>query len=231
MAETSRGSSIPPDAGQVDGQAEQVGAVGERRQGPGEGQGEVELVRRVLVLGQAEHRVLEGQQGPRVDLEGQVEVERAAAAVLGVELHLPDLAQGVGLDEVALVVHVESVIDRVVLQIGHVSGHIDDCHRDTSLPAIGCPGDDAGSRTWGAAPGGGSGNVAPWTTPHCSRCCTPRPPPSPGRWGTSTTGGWPGTKADQYRHDLAADAAGLGGPGAGRGRRAVRGVGHPGPRP
>jgi len=63
-----------------------------------------------------------------VDLECEVEVEWSAAPVLGVELDLPDLTQGVGLHEVPLVVHVESVIDRMVLEVGHVSGHIDDCH-------------------------------------------------------------------------------------------------------
>ena len=116
------------DAGQVDGQAQQVGPVGQRREGPREGEGEVELVGRVLVLRQSEDGVLEGEEGARVDLEGEVEVERAAAAVLGVELHLPHLTEGVRLDEVPLVVHVESVVDRMVLEIGHVPGHVDDCH-------------------------------------------------------------------------------------------------------
>jgi fructose-1,6-bisphosphatase/inositol monophosphatase family enzyme len=36
-----------------------------------------------------------------------------------------------------LVVHVEAVINRVILEVGHVSGHIDDCHRRLSLPAFG----------------------------------------------------------------------------------------------
>ena len=97
----------------------------------------MELVGRLLVLGQPEHGVLEGQQGPRVDLEGQVQVERTTAAVLGVELDLPDLAERVGLDEMALIVHVEAMVDRVILEVGHVSGHIDDCHRWLSLPVRG----------------------------------------------------------------------------------------------
>ena len=152
-------------AGQVDGQAEQVGSVGQRWEGPGERQGEVELVGRVLVLGQSEDGVLEREQRAGVDLEGQVQVERAATAVLGMELHLPDLTERVGLDEVALVVHVEPMVDRMVLEVGHVSGHIDDCHRQLSLP---------GGRPPVTAD---SGNVAAWTTPRCSRCCTPPPPP------------------------------------------------------
>ena len=93
MAETSSGKLDTSHAGQVDGQPEQVGAVGQGGQRPGEGQREVELVGRLLVLGQAEDGVLERQQGPGVDLEGQMEVEGSPAAVLGVELHLPDLAQ------------------------------------------------------------------------------------------------------------------------------------------
>jgi hypothetical protein len=30
---------------------------------------------------------------------------------------------------VALVVDVEPMVDRMVLEVGHVPGHIDDCHR------------------------------------------------------------------------------------------------------
>ncbi len=108
--------------------------MGERRQGPGEGEREVEFVGRVLVLGKAEDGILEREQGSGVDLEREVQVERAAAPVLGMELHLPDLAERVGLHEVPLVVHVEAVIDRMVLEVGHVSGHIDDCHRNLMLP-------------------------------------------------------------------------------------------------
>ena len=33
-----------------------------------------------------------------------------------------------GLHEVALVVHMETVIDRVTLEVGHETGDIDDCH-------------------------------------------------------------------------------------------------------
>jgi hypothetical protein len=51
-----------------------------------------------------------------------VQVERAAAGLLGVEVDLPRLAQRVGLDEVALVVHVEAVVDGVVLEVGDEHG-------------------------------------------------------------------------------------------------------------
>jgi hypothetical protein len=94
----------------------------------------VEIIRGLFVLGQPEHGILEREQRPRVDLQGQVEVEGAATAVLGMEFHLPDLAEGVGLDEMPLVVDVKTVVNGVILEIGHVSGHIDDCHRAISLP-------------------------------------------------------------------------------------------------
>ena len=63
-----------------------------------------------------------------------MQVEGAAARLLGVEVDLPGLAQRVGLDEVPLVVHVEPVIDGVVLEVGDEAGHIDDSHGLPSLP-------------------------------------------------------------------------------------------------
>lgn len=99
--------------------------MGERRQGPVEQQGELELVGRVVALGDLQHLVLEGEQDTGVDLEGEVQVERAAARLLGVQVDLPGLTQGVGLDEVALVVDVEPVVHGVVLEIGDEPGDID----------------------------------------------------------------------------------------------------------
>ncbi len=66
---------------------------------------------------------------PRIDDEREVQVDRSLAAFLGVEVDLPRLAERVRLDEVALVVHVEPVLDRVVLQIGNESCNVDDGHR------------------------------------------------------------------------------------------------------
>jgi len=100
----------------------------------------------------------------------KVEVEGPAAAVLGMELNLPDLAQRVGLDEVALVMHVEAVIYRMVLEVGHVSGHVDNCHRNASLLATSGPGDGDGTTLCGPDKGGSSGNVPLWMTPPFSRC-------------------------------------------------------------
>jgi len=88
----------------------------------------VELVRWVLLVGQAVDDVFERQQHTGVHLQCQVEIERAAAAVLGVQLDLPCLAQAVGLDEVPLVVHVEPVVDCVVLDLGDEARDVDDGH-------------------------------------------------------------------------------------------------------
>ena len=89
----------------------------------------MELVGRVVVVGQLGDDVLEGQQHPRLDFEREVQVERAVAALLGMEVDLPRLAQRVRLDEVALVVHVEAVVDGVVLELGDIAGDVDGGHR------------------------------------------------------------------------------------------------------
>jgi hypothetical protein len=77
----------------------------------------VELVRRVGVVGEAHDRVFEGEQGARIHVEFDVKVDGPPAAIFRVQVNLPGLAQGVGLYEVAFIVHVESVRDRVVLKI------------------------------------------------------------------------------------------------------------------
>src|SRR3989454_6721362 len=81
------------DPGQLGGQHEQVGPVAERGQHPGEGEGELVALGRRLVLVEAVHGVFEGEQGAGVDVEGQVEVDRPASALLGVEVDLPVLTQ------------------------------------------------------------------------------------------------------------------------------------------
>jgi hypothetical protein len=96
----------------------------------------VERVRRVLVVGQAEDSVLEGEQGPGVYLQAQVEIERAATTVFGVQLYFPYLAEGVGLDEMTLIVNMEPMVDGMILEVGHISGHVDDCHRYVSLSVL-----------------------------------------------------------------------------------------------
>src|SRR5205807_6670517 len=106
------------------GEEQQVGAVGERGKRPREEQREVELVGRVLVLGQLGDDVVEREEDARFDLEGEVEVEGPAAPLLWMQVDLPDLTQRVRLDEVALVVDVEAVVDGVVLELGDVAGDV-----------------------------------------------------------------------------------------------------------
>jgi hypothetical protein len=64
-----------------------------------------------------------------------VEVDRSGTGLLRVQVDLPQLAQRVGLDEVAFVVHVEPVIDRLTLHIGDESCYVDDCHVLGTLPS------------------------------------------------------------------------------------------------
>jgi fructose-1,6-bisphosphatase/inositol monophosphatase family enzyme len=45
-----------------------------------------------------------------------------------VEIDLPRLTQRVGLDEVALIVDVEAMVDGVILEFGHISGDVDHGH-------------------------------------------------------------------------------------------------------
>ena len=105
------------DAGELGGQHQQVGRIGQRRQRPGEHEREREPGRRRLVeVVELHHLVLEPEHRPRIDVERQVQVDRAAARLLRVQVDLPQLAQRVGLDEVPLVVDVEAVIDRLALQ-------------------------------------------------------------------------------------------------------------------
>jgi len=57
-----------------------------------------------------------------------VEVEGAAAGRLRVEVDLEGLAHRVGLDEVPLVMHVETVLGGMVFEIGDKTGDVDDGH-------------------------------------------------------------------------------------------------------
>jgi myo-inositol-1(or 4)-monophosphatase len=122
-----------------------------------------------------------------------MEIEGASAAVLGVELDLPHLAERVGLDEMTLVVYVESMVDRVVLQVGHVPGHIDNCHRRASLPVPAL-----------------SGNVQPMDDDRLLEVLRDAAGAVTEALEGLTDWGLAGTRDGQYRSDLAADAAALG---------------------
>ena len=129
VAETSSGQIGTADTGQLGRELEQVGSARQRRERPREIEREVVAVVGFLVVGQADDGILEAEQDARIDDEREVEIDRAFAALFGMEIDLPGLAERVRLDEMALVVHVEPVLDRVILQIGNESRNVDDGHR------------------------------------------------------------------------------------------------------
>ena len=55
-----------------------------------------------------------------------MEVKRAAAGGLWVQIDLEGLGHAVGLHEVPLVVHVEAMVSGVTLQVGDETWHIDE---------------------------------------------------------------------------------------------------------
>lgn len=64
-----------------------------------------------------------------------MQVDRAGARLLGMEVDLPQLAKRVGLDEVPFVVHVEAVVDRLGLHVGDEPCNVDHCHAVGTLPS------------------------------------------------------------------------------------------------
>ena len=198
---TTRGAARSPHLRQVDGQTQQIGPVRERRQRPGEGQRELILVRGVLALGQVDHHVLEGQQHPGVHFQGQVQVERTVAAFLGMQVHFPGLAQGIGLHEVPLVVHVEPVVHGMVLELSYVSSDVDDRHPSNPTRPDPLPGRVRSSRYDGQPVHRPLGTLETSSTRWSARW---RP-----AWRASTTGGWRAPATGQYRSDLIADRAAL----------------------
>ena len=113
-----------------------------------------------------------------------MEIEGTTARILGVEIDLPGLTHGVGLDEVALVVHMERVVDGVVLEVGDEAGNIDDGHDQQATVDVM---DDRILREvldeTATAIRSALGDLDDW--------------------------GLAGTRAGQYHSDLAADAAAL----------------------
>ena len=199
MADTSSGSSVPPMPARSVASTSRSGPLGQRRERPGEVEREALEVGRLVALGQLHHQVLEGQQHPRVDLEGEVQVERAAAGLLGVQVDLPRLAQRVRLDEVAFVVHVEPVVDGVVLQLGDEPGDVDDRH--SAAPFTSQP---EGS-LYGYRRRGVTGGPDPDELPGILSATAAAIVEALAR--RRSTGASPDTIPGQHHSDLAADAA------------------------
>ena len=164
IADTSTGRSTPPTPASSVASTSRSGGWGSGGSVQVNSSGKVNPSRRVGVdVVELDHLVLEAEQRPRVDLEREVQVDRPAARLLGVQVDLPQLAQRVGLDEVPLVVHVEAVVDRVALQVGDEAGDVDDCHGAATLPSA-APRDDVDA---GCAP---ASTRSP--TPSPRRCAT-----------------------------------------------------------
>jgi hypothetical protein len=49
------------------------------------------------------------------------------------EVDLPDLAKRVRLYEVTLVVNVEAVVNRVILEVRDITSHVDCCHGESLM--------------------------------------------------------------------------------------------------
>ena len=137
MAETSSGSSMPPTPARSMASRSRSGPLGRGGSAQVKVSGKWNSSGGSSSSARQDDGVLEGQEDAGVDVEGEVQVERAAAPLLGVQVDLPDLAQGVGLDEVPLVVHVESVVDGMVLQVGDVPRDVNGSHSWESLMGVG----------------------------------------------------------------------------------------------
>ena len=77
----------------------------------------MKLVRWIDLVRESQDGVFEGEQCARIDVEFDVQVDGTAAAVLGMKVDLPRLAQGICLDEVTFVVDVETVRHRMVFKV------------------------------------------------------------------------------------------------------------------
>lgn len=118
-----------PESCQISCQDQKIRGPAEGRECPREEQGEVEVLRgRGVGILHLAHLVLEPEERPRVDLEGEVKIDGAVTGLFGMEIDFPHLAQRIRLDEMAFVVDVETVVHGMTLEMGHETGHIDERH-------------------------------------------------------------------------------------------------------
>ena len=113
-----------------------------------------------------------------------MKVERTAAGVFGVKIDFPGLAHGIGLNEVPLVMHMEGMVDRVVLEISNEPGNVDDRH-------------------------GGQATVDPMDDRILLEVLDETASAIRAALGNLDDWGLAGTRDGQYHSDLAADAAAL----------------------
>ena len=113
-----------------------------------------------------------------------MKVERTAAGVFGVKIDFPGLAHGIGINEVPLVMHMEGMVDRVVLEISNEPGNVDDRH-------------------------GGQATVDPMDDRILLEVLDETASAIRAALGNLDDWGLAGTRDGQYHSDLAADAAAL----------------------
>ena len=113
-----------------------------------------------------------------------MEIEWASASVFGMQVDLPCLTHRIGLDEVTLVVHVECMVDSMVLEVGDEAGNVDDGHE-------------------------GQATVDPVDDRILLEVLDETAEAIRDALGDLQDWGLAGTRAGQYHSDLAADAAAL----------------------
>jgi len=114
-------------AGEFGGEHQKIGLIDQRRKTPREEERESQVVGGDHAgVCERVHLVLEREHHSRVDLQRQMKIEWSAARVLGMQIDLKGLPHRVGLDEVALIVDVKSVVGRVIFEIGNETRDIDD---------------------------------------------------------------------------------------------------------
>ena len=122
-----------------------------------------------------------------------MQVDGPATAFLGVEVDLPELAKGVRLDEMPFVVHVELVVDRMILELGNITCDVDDGHPEGKCRRATGRGRQATVRNVDGA--------------ELLQILAEAVDAVAGSLSGLTDWGLAGTRPGQYRSDLVADAA------------------------
>jgi len=117
------------NAGQFGCQDEQVGSGGKGRQSERNRHRDRDRLVRFAVFADPDDFVFEGDECAWIDLERHVHVEGSVAGTVRVEVDLPRLPVGVGLDEMPLIMDVEAVFGDMVLEVGDETLKVDHCHR------------------------------------------------------------------------------------------------------
>jgi hypothetical protein len=78
-----------------------------------------------------ENNVFKTKKSTWVNLEAHMKVNGASAGFFGVQIYFPQLAQGVSLNKVTLIVDMETMIDSVTLEIADKACYVNNCHAMT----------------------------------------------------------------------------------------------------